>query len=96
MCVEKSVFMDLCQLYPKTAENLKMRGLEKRAIYLKYMNQEDSNVNDSYDISGNTTNLNTQIYSSSQSNISKSQNDDEPVFGSDEKMASVKDDEELL
>lgn len=38
MCVEKSVFMDLCQLYPKTAENLKMRGLEKRAIYLKYMN----------------------------------------------------------
>ena len=39
MCVEKRTFLDLCELYPKTAEDLKVRALEKRQVYLKYLNQ---------------------------------------------------------
>jgi hypothetical protein len=30
MCLNKNVFKDLCELYPKTADNLKLRGLERR------------------------------------------------------------------
>ena len=33
---------ELCELYPKTAENLKMRALEKRAVYLYYMGEPSS------------------------------------------------------
>ena len=96
MCVEKRTFLDLCELYPKTAENLKMRGLERRAVYLKYMKQEDSNANDSLDISGNTTTVTPAVFSSNQSTISKSQNGDDPGFGSDELLEEVKDEEEEM
>lgn len=44
MGCERGVVEDLCDLYPKTAENLKMRSLEKRAIYLYYMGEPTSAI----------------------------------------------------
>ena len=35
MCIEKKVFLNLCDLYPKTANNLKFRGLERREAILE-------------------------------------------------------------
>ena len=37
MCVRKDVFLNLCELYPKTEENLKILSLEKRKIYMHYL-----------------------------------------------------------
>lgn len=37
MACDRKVVDELCALYPQTAENLKQRSLEKRAIYLHYM-----------------------------------------------------------
>ena len=34
MCIDKKVFMNLCELYPKTASNLRFRGLERRQAML--------------------------------------------------------------
>ena len=44
MGVEAGVVEELCELYPKTAENLKMRSLEKRAVYLYYMGEPSSTI----------------------------------------------------
>ena len=41
MCVTRKVFMNLCDLFPVTAENLKVRGLHKRMHYLKAMERLD-------------------------------------------------------
>jgi hypothetical protein len=41
MCVHKKVFMNLCDLFPVTADNLKNRGLQKRIHYLKAMERLD-------------------------------------------------------
>jgi hypothetical protein len=30
MCIDKKVFMNLCELFPRTASNLRFRGLERR------------------------------------------------------------------
>ena len=43
MCVTKKVFLNLCDLFPITAENLKERGLLKRLHYLRAMEKLDSN-----------------------------------------------------
>lgn len=37
MGVQRGVVEELCELYPKTAENLKQRALEKRHVYMHYM-----------------------------------------------------------
>ena len=37
MCVDRKVFLNLCDLFPVTAENLKERGLQKRLHYLSTM-----------------------------------------------------------
>lgn len=37
MGCERGVVEELCELYPKTAENLKQRALEKRHVYMHYM-----------------------------------------------------------
>ena len=42
MGCEAGVVEELCELYPKTAENLKMRSLEKRAVYHYYMGEPSS------------------------------------------------------
>lgn len=42
MCVEKNVFLDNCELYPQTAKNIKVRALEKRAVFMHYMLQAES------------------------------------------------------
>ena len=39
MGCEKGVVQELCELYPRTCENMKMRSLEKRAVYLYYMGE---------------------------------------------------------
>ena len=41
MCVSKKVFMNLCELFPVTGNNLKERGLKKRMHYLKAMEKLD-------------------------------------------------------
>lgn len=41
MCVDRKVFLNLCDLFPVTQENLKERGLEKRLHYLKAMKRLD-------------------------------------------------------
>jgi len=35
MCIDKKVFTNLCELYPKTANNLRFRGLERREAVLE-------------------------------------------------------------
>ena len=42
MCCEKGVVEDLIELYPNTGENLRMRALEKRAVFLYYMGEPTS------------------------------------------------------
>jgi hypothetical protein len=39
MACEKGVVEELIELFPKTAENLKQRALEKRYVYMHYMNK---------------------------------------------------------
>jgi len=41
MCVDRKVFLNLCDLFPVTQENLKDRGLQKRLHYLKAMKRLD-------------------------------------------------------
>lgn len=41
MCVSRKVFMNLCELFPVTADNIKQRGLVKRMHYLKAMERLD-------------------------------------------------------
>lgn len=41
MCVSKKVFLNLCDLFPVTADNLKQRGLHKRLHYLRAMARLD-------------------------------------------------------
>lgn len=41
MCVKRSVFIKLCEQFPHTAENLKMRSLERRSYFLHKMQQLD-------------------------------------------------------
>lgn len=39
MCVRKDVFLNLCELYPKTEEALKVLSLEKRKLYMHYLGE---------------------------------------------------------
>jgi len=48
MCVSKKVFMNLCDLFPVTADNLKARGLQKRMHYLKVMERLDNQKDNKY------------------------------------------------
>lgn len=41
MGCERGVVEDLCDLYPKTAENLQQRALEKRHVWMHYMRKAD-------------------------------------------------------
>ena len=42
MCVKKKVFLNLCELYPKTEEALKVLSLEKRKLYIHYLNEANN------------------------------------------------------
>ena len=35
MCLKKKVLLDLCQYYPKTSENLRIRSLIRRSYFHK-------------------------------------------------------------
>ena len=39
MNIEAEKFQELCELYPATCENLKLRSLEKRSIFMYYKNK---------------------------------------------------------
>lgn len=39
MNLNGEVFQDLLELYPETADNLKLRALEKRSIFMYYKNK---------------------------------------------------------
>jgi hypothetical protein len=41
MCVDRKVFLNLCDLFPVTHENLRERGLQKRLHYIKTMRMQD-------------------------------------------------------
>ena len=41
MCVDRKVFLNLCDLFPVTQENLRERGMQKRLHYLKAMKCQD-------------------------------------------------------
>mmetsp|Transcript_4810 Transcript_4810/g.4463 ORF Transcript_4810/g.4463 Transcript_4810/m.4463 type:complete len:153 (-) Transcript_4810:304-762(-) len=41
MCIKKKVFLALCELYPTTAENLRIRALERRFEFMKKMHEQD-------------------------------------------------------
>ena len=40
MCVKKQELLDLCELFPSTAENIKRRALERR---MRFMQQKKTN-----------------------------------------------------
>jgi len=63
MCVEKKTLLNLCDLYPKTAENLKMRGLEKREVYMKFMKHENLTDEDVFDISRKPRKMSSNVES---------------------------------
>lgn len=48
MCVSRKVLQNLCDLFPVTADNLKIRGLQKRLHYLKAMLRLDNLGNTKY------------------------------------------------
>ena len=39
MCIEKSKLIDLCELFPQTAQNIKRRSLERRQRFMHQKNQ---------------------------------------------------------
>jgi len=41
MNLDAEKFQDLLELYPETAENLKLRALEKRSIYMYYKHKTE-------------------------------------------------------
>lgn len=45
MAVDKEVLLELCDLFPQTAENIKYRALERRT---KFMHQRENNSNYHY------------------------------------------------
>jgi len=44
MNLEAGKFHELISLYPETAENLKLRALEKRSIFMYYKNKADNKL----------------------------------------------------
>ena len=42
MNYEDEKFLDLLELYPETAKNLKLRALEKRSIFIYYKNKVEN------------------------------------------------------
>ena len=41
MCLSKEKFTDLCELYPQTAESLKLQGLKKRKMFLDSLTMQE-------------------------------------------------------
>jgi hypothetical protein len=41
MCINKKVFLKLCELYPATGESLRLRSLERRKFFLEHMEKLD-------------------------------------------------------
>jgi len=41
MCLSADVFADLCELYPATAESLKIQGLRKRKMFMRMLKQQE-------------------------------------------------------
>ena len=39
MCIDKDDLLQLCELFPQTAENIKRKSLERRAHFMKQKNQ---------------------------------------------------------
>ena len=41
MCLDGEVFHDLCNLYPSTAETLKIQGLKKRRMFMECLKMQE-------------------------------------------------------
>lgn len=41
MCLDGEVFNDLCELYPQTAESLKIQGLKKRKMFMRMLTLQE-------------------------------------------------------
>lgn len=48
MCLKEFVFADLLELYPETAKNIKLRGLEKRDVIIYYLQKAKANFINPY------------------------------------------------
>ena len=46
MQLKKEVFDSLIELYPETAKNIRMRGLEKRDVYMYYLERAQARKGD--------------------------------------------------
>ena len=44
MCCLGKTFLDIAELYPKTAENIRQRAIERRAIHMHYMIQAENSA----------------------------------------------------
>ena len=42
MCIDADVFLDLCELYPQTADDLKMRALERRQFFIDQLHKSEA------------------------------------------------------
>lgn len=42
MCIDANVFLDLCELYPQTADDLKMRALERRQFFIDQLHKAEA------------------------------------------------------
>ena len=56
MCLSKTDFEELCDLYPHTAESLKILGLKKRKMFLDCLTMQEVLAATGY------KNLNTVVY----------------------------------
>lgn len=39
MCLTKGTLLNLCQLFPQTAENIQRKALERRAMFMRHRKQ---------------------------------------------------------
>ena len=42
MCIDADVFLNLCELYPQTADDLKMRALERRQFFMDQLHKSEA------------------------------------------------------
>jgi len=47
MCIEKEKLLELCDLFPSTAENIKRRSKERRIRFMKQKNTNSKKYNKS-------------------------------------------------
>ena len=73
MCLSKTDFEELCDLYPNTAESMKILGLKKRKMFLDCLTMQEVLAATGY------KNLNTVVYKGDLRAHRQSQDDDKQL-----------------